>query len=214
MSFSASRLLHERTADAISRASRSLAPPLFSSRDSAAHSSFAWRIIGALPARRPPPACAPAAPGVPAAGGGPDMTPPAAPRPAARPACRCRRGAWLEAATCRHRPLRPDSAPPTLLQISSDTQITKQNNIRPHSASHAAHLRDPAAFVVHKGLFPQPAILLCACAQRQLRASRSSIGSAARPPARGPVHPVRSHLHRVHLAAYRLRVPALFGRET
>ena len=57
---------------------------------------------------------------------------------------RCRRGAWLEAATCRHRPLRPDPAPPTLLQISSDTQITKQNNIRPRSASHAAHLRDPA----------------------------------------------------------------------
>ena len=66
-------------------------------------------------------------------------------------------------------------------RISSDTQITKQNNIRPCSASHAAHLRDPAAFVVHKGLFPQPAILLCACAQRQLLAPRSAPRPVHRP---------------------------------
>ena len=56
------------------------------------------------------------------------------------------------------------------------------DNVRPRSASHAAHLRDPAAFVVHKG-FPQPAILL---RMHATAASRFSLLHRLRGPSTGP----------------------------
>ena len=166
MSFSASRLLHERTADAISRASRSMAGRPGPRRDSRAAAQVSARCLA--------------------------------------------RGCHVPAPSA---PTGPRSSDTVTNKLRYTNNETKQHPA-PFCFSRRAPTRSRAAFVVHKGLFPQPAILLCACAQRQLLASRSSIGSAARPPARGPVHPVRSHLHRVHLAAYRLRVPALFGRET
>ena len=56
------------------------------------------------------------------------------------------------------------------------------DNVRPRSASHAAHLRDPAAFVVHKG-FPQPTILL---RMHATAASRFSLLHRLRGPSTGP----------------------------